>query len=90
MDLKIAFGDREISTQVYIKMNAKEELLLLEGVCRQLKIVCYQPEVYNQQSDQEKRLQAGLDEFEAKIPMVRVTLVKSMKVPPLKTVLAKV
>ena len=32
-------------TPVYIKMDAQDQLLLAEGVCRQLGIVSYHPEV---------------------------------------------
>lgn len=45
MDLTIAFGEKTMVTPVYIKMDAHDQLLLSEGVCRQLDIVCYHPEV---------------------------------------------
>ena len=41
MDLDITFGDKTMQTPVYIKMDAPDQLLLLEGVCRQLGIVTY-------------------------------------------------
>ena len=34
-----------MNTPIYVKMDAKEDLLLSEGVCRQLNIVTYHPEV---------------------------------------------
>ena len=34
-----------MKTPVYVKMDAKEQLLLSEGVCRQLGIVTYHREV---------------------------------------------
>ena len=45
MSLSISFEDREMVTPVYIKMDSEEPLLLAEGVCRQLQIVKYHPEV---------------------------------------------
>ena len=36
LDLDITFQERTMKTPVYVKMNAKEQLLLSEGVCRQL------------------------------------------------------
>ena len=41
----ITFQDHTINTTVYIKMDASEPLLLSEGICRQLEIVTYHPEV---------------------------------------------
>ena len=34
MDLDISFGDKTMRTAVYIKMDAHDQLLLSEGVCR--------------------------------------------------------
>ena len=33
MELKVEFGGRAMKTVVYIKMDAREQLLLSEGVC---------------------------------------------------------
>ncbi len=41
--LDITFLDRTIHTPVYVKMDSPEQLLLSEGVCRQLGIVSYHP-----------------------------------------------
>ena len=41
MDLDVAFGDKQMTTPVYIKMDAHDQLLLSEGVCRQLGILQY-------------------------------------------------
>ena len=41
MELNIAFGDKEMTTSVYIKLDAADQLLLSEGVCRLLDIVSY-------------------------------------------------
>lgn len=45
LELDISFGGRTMRTPVYIKMNARNPLLLSEGVCRQLGILSYHPEV---------------------------------------------
>jgi hypothetical protein len=45
MDLDITFDGTTMCTPVYIKTNAHEQLLLSEGVCRQLGILHYHPEV---------------------------------------------
>ena len=36
MDLRISFGNRDMVTPIYMKMNAPDPLLLSDGVCRQL------------------------------------------------------
>ena len=45
MNLDITFDDKTICTSVYIKMNANDQLLLSEGVCHQLDIVHYHPNI---------------------------------------------
>ena len=44
MDLDITFDGVTMQTPVYIKLDAPEQLLL-SGVCRQLKILTYHPDV---------------------------------------------
>ena len=39
LNLDIMFGDRTMSTPIYVKMDVKEDLLVSEGVCRRLGIV---------------------------------------------------
>ena len=45
MDLDITFSGITMQTPVYIKLDASEQLLLSEGVCRQLEILTYHPDV---------------------------------------------
>ena len=45
LELDVSFGDRTMKTDVYIKMDTSEQVLLSEGVCRQLGIVTYHPDV---------------------------------------------
>ena len=57
MDLDITFGDRKITTPIYIKMDAHDQLLLSEGVCRQLGILHYHPDVETWRGDRRKSKQ---------------------------------
>ena len=50
MDLDVSFGDKTMKTAIYIKMDAHDQLLLSEGVCRQLGIISYHPDVQAGQS----------------------------------------
>lgn len=68
--LDVTFLDRTIETSVYVKMDAMEPLLLSEGVCRQLGIVTYLPEV------------GAPEETAPNEPKIQVRLVQSMKLPP--------
>ena len=45
LDLEISFKGKEVHTPVYIKMDSSDQLLLSEGVCRQLGIISYHPSV---------------------------------------------
>ena len=49
MDLDTSFGGVTMLTPVYIKLDAPESLLLSEGVCRQLNILSYHPNVVKAQ-----------------------------------------
>ena len=64
-----------MKTNAYVKMDAHDQLLLSEGVCRQLAIVTYHhsiepPKVPDKNTD-----------AEALVPTVRVQLVKSLRIP---------
>ena len=45
LDLDVSFQGKAMSTPIYAKMDAREQLLLSEGVCRQLGIVSYHQDV---------------------------------------------
>ena len=45
IDIDVVFQDKAMKTAVYVKMDAPEDLLLSEGVCCQLGILAYHPEV---------------------------------------------
>ena len=78
MDLEIAFGERAMTTPVYIKMKAHDPLLLSEGVCRQLGIITYHPEVVCKNDDEPSK--------EVAVPMVKVQLLQSTKILPRQSV----
>ena len=45
VDINISFKDKQIYTTIYVKMEAPNQLLLSEAVCRQLGIIQYHPNV---------------------------------------------
>ena len=45
IDLDVSFNERTMKTTVYLKMDAQDQLLLSEGVCRQLGIITYHPSI---------------------------------------------
>jgi len=46
MDQEIIFDGKVLCTPIYIQMDAHDQLLLSDGVCNQLSIVEYHPNVY--------------------------------------------
>jgi len=46
MEMDISFGDKKLTINVYIKMDAYDQLLLSEGVYRQLEIITYHQPLY--------------------------------------------
>ena len=76
MDLDVTFGETTMRMPVYIKMDAHDPLLLSEGVCRQLGIVMYHPEVETKSSVPERPDPEG-----AVVPTVHVCLLQSVSVP---------
>ena len=45
MDTDITFSGATMTTLIYVKFDAAEQLLLSEGVCHQLGIISYRPDV---------------------------------------------
>ena len=68
-----------MKTPVYLKIDAKEQLLLSEGVCRQRGIVRYHEQV-----------SPGDKQETVYVPMVRVQLVQTVKLRPNERVIAEV
>ena len=75
-----------MKTPIYIKMDAKEQLLISEGGCRQLGIVKYHKEV--RPGDSTRRGNAQTEEVY--LPSVRVLLVQTIKLRPEECVVAEV
>ena len=76
LELDVSFQDCTMTTDVYVKMDASEPLLLSEGVCRQLGIVTYHPGVNASQTPAQE---VGAT---VSVPTVKVQLVQSVKLPP--------
>ena len=76
MDMEISFDRKAIKTVVYIKMDAVDQLLLSEGVCRQLGMVTYHPAV------RLRKTSKGTVPGGAIVPSIRVRLVQSLRLPP--------
>ena len=55
MDLDVSFDGKTTCTLMYIKMDAKESLLLSEGVCKQLGIVTYHSQVVRRKGKDQGR-----------------------------------
>ena len=72
MDFDISFGELTMCT-----LGAPDQLLLSEGVCRQLGIIKYHAGVQKWRGGRKK---AG--KTEAKVPIIRVTLVQSLRLSP--------
>ena len=75
MEMDISFAGKTLRTTVYIKMDAVDQLLLSEGVCRQLGIVAYHPSVLARNAVKNKS-------EDALVPSIRVSLVQSLRLPP--------
>ena len=82
MQLEVTFGEQTMATTVYVKMDAEEPLLLSEGVCRQLGIITYHPEVANLKRRRVFSNQKQSDQAEVKVPTVRVKLLHSVRLLP--------
>ena len=88
MDLDVSFDGKTVCTPVYVKMDAKESLLLSEGVCRQLGVT-YHSQVLWRKGGKDQGRCAGRKES-AHVPAVRVSLVESVPLLPLQSMMATV
>ena len=85
VNLDIEFLDKTMTTPIYVKMDAHEQLLLFEGVCQQLGIISYHSEVQAFPPKKEIENSPPLTANSAnpcQVPSVRVQLVQSVKLPP--------
>lgn len=90
MDLDITFAGKTMTTAVYIKMDPGEQLLLSEGVCRQLSIIQYHPEVQPWQHRKKNPTAAvpavrgtptDSTPADALVPTIFIKLVQSLRIP---------
>ena len=75
-----AWTDNTLRTTIYIKMDASDQLLLSEGVCRQLGIVSYHDSITSgkvMKDPAEVKPPRGI----AIVPTIRVNLVKTVRIP---------
>ena len=73
MELTLSFDGKEMKTMVYIKMDAADQLLLSEGVCRQLGIVTYHPSIQDWKGGRLRgRKRARAPKSKAQVPIVRI------------------
>ena len=89
MDLDITFAGKTMTTPVYIKLDAEEQLLLSEGVCRQLGIIQYHRDVEpwrNRKETPTVSSEGGVpsDSPEAAVfvPTISIKLVQTLRLPP--------
>ena len=96
MDLDVSFREKTLCTPKYIKMDAADQLLLSEGVCRQLGIISYYPEVESWRGKRRKpppvselKPAEGQDPdggddsvSSARVPLIRVKLVQTVHLLP--------
>ena len=82
MQLTLSFDGQEMKTMVYIKMDVEDQLLLSEGVCRQLGIVKYHPNIEVWRGRKKRKKPKKLKE--PKVPRVSCTvkLVKTVHLAP--------
>ena len=70
-------------------MDAKEQLFLSEGVCRQLGIITYHPDVEPRKATKLPEGGQSSPKDSARVPTVRVKLVQSKCLPPNHSVVAE-
>ena len=83
LDLDVDFADKTMNTPIYVKMDAHDDLLLSEGICRHLGIVEYHPSVKSQMNNH-------TEEVHSSAQSVRVSLVDSVRLEPRKETLVTV
>jgi len=84
LDLDINFDGKSLNTPVYIRKEAQDQLLLSEGVSRQLGIISYHRDVHPLQQlvKDPHSVRAKSEGLEAQVPLVRVHLVQTLNMLP--------
>ena len=82
IEVDVSFDNRTMKTAVYVKMDAPEQLLLSEGICRQLGILTYHPDVQPGNGDKKQPNVEPEKGSDCKVPMVRVRLIQDVRLLP--------
>ena len=83
IEVDVEFQDKTMTTPIYVKMDAPEELLLSEGVCRQLSIISYHPEVQTSATAKPTTSSKGeQNEGQCTVPTVRICLIQDVRLKP--------
>ena len=83
MDLDVTFDEKTMCTPIYVKMDVHDQLLLSEGVCRQLEIITYHPNVEKWRGGRKQaRCLPDAPKVDANVPTVRVSLIDSVCLLP--------
>ena len=92
LDLNLTFNDKTMTTPVYIKFDAHDQLLLSEGVCRQLGIITYHPsaEPWRGGRKSAEHQPTKPTEENVNVPRITVRLISSLRIPPQKGVVVPV
>ena len=83
-----SFDDVTMRTPVSIKIDARDPLLLSEGVCHQLGIISYHPSMCPPLPSCSETVRPP--DQDTKVPTVHVQLVQSVRLPPLTATIATV
>ena len=87
MDLKVAFPEKYITEPIYIKLDAKDQSLLSETMCRLFGIVNYLPRVEVWSGGHQDKIEFQLT---ATVPLVRVKLIQATRFLPHQTTAVQV
>ena len=91
LDLTLEFDGKYLCTPVYVRKGAQDQLLLSEGVCHQLGIISYHPEVRTaKQLIKDPHPAPEKPSEEAWVPLVRVCLVKTVHLLPHQSITAPI
>jgi len=89
MDLDVVFQDKAMRTPIFIKMDEYDQLLLSEGACQQLCILSYHEKVEQWRGGKFKPNHGDVN-YSARVPMVKVHVVNTVRLLPHQSVVAKV
>ena len=83
IEINIGFQEKAMTNPIYMKMDAPEKLLLSEGVCWQLSIISYHPEVQTSATAKPMTsLKEEKNEGWCTVPTVRIHLVQDVRLKP--------